>query len=73
MAPNHDIAHALGHADIDGINEREGERHDDVKQREPFAGLATRCDRSLRDDVSFDDSERGVPAAPDTFGISSFW
>ena len=41
-----EVARALGHAEIDGVDQREGDGGDDLEERVPFAGLALERDRA---------------------------
>ena len=52
--PDGDVARALGHAEIDRIDEREGDRRDDVEERMPFAGLAPHRHRRLGHHMAVD-------------------
>ena len=54
-----DVAGAFGNAEIDAVDQRNGEGPDDLEQRMPFAGLALEGDGRFRHDMALDDDVMG--------------
>src|SRR6478752_751666 len=60
---NSDVAGGFGNAKIDRIDERNGQKRDDVEQQVPLALWAARDDRCVRNECAINRNVMGASAA----------